>query len=202
MNGELKAGEKLRLDILRKSLGVSLSPLREALSRLGSEGLVLIEDQRGYRVAPVSADNLQEIICLRLICEPLALTHSIEKGDDAWEELLVASLHTLQKYDRLGRNTPQAMEAWERAHKKFHAQLIGACGMPVLLQFCSRLHDLSDRYRRLFLRETHSAIKRNVPEEHRLITESALRGDVKGACTHLREHIQTSKINISNVLSV
>ena len=78
-------GVKLHLDNMREAFGVSLSPLREALCRLESEGLVKIEDQRGYRVTAVSPDNLKEVIRLRVDLEGTALREAIEHGDLAWE---------------------------------------------------------------------------------------------------------------------
>src|SRR5690348_9792140 len=80
LNGRLLPGAKLHLDDLKSALGVSLSPLREGLSRLAAEGLVTFEDQRGFSVAPVSKRNFQEIIDLRLILETKALRASIAQG--------------------------------------------------------------------------------------------------------------------------
>jgi GntR family carbon starvation induced transcriptional regulator len=73
MRGDLPPGAKLHVEELRERFDVSLSPLREALSRLGSAGFVEIEDQRGYRVAAVSDENLSEVIRLRMELESLAL---------------------------------------------------------------------------------------------------------------------------------
>ena len=65
VSGKMSPGSKLRLDELRGVFGVSLSPLREALSRLCAEGYVAAEGQRGYKVAPTSPANLTEITRLR-----------------------------------------------------------------------------------------------------------------------------------------
>src|SRR5659263_143495 len=87
LTGELAPGSRLRLEALRERLGLTQSrgPLREALSRLGAEGLVLIEDQRGYRVAPISEENLREIARLRVHMETLALREAISNGNHDWE---------------------------------------------------------------------------------------------------------------------
>ncbi len=95
MRGDLVPGSKLVLDRMRASYGVSLSPLREALCRLESEGLVQVEDQRGYRVAPVSADNLTEVIRLRVELEGMAAREAILHGDAAWEGRILSALHQL-----------------------------------------------------------------------------------------------------------
>jgi GntR family carbon starvation induced transcriptional regulator len=199
MSGALAPGEKLRLDTLRGQYGVSLSPLREALSRLGSEGLVVIEDQRGYRVAPVSLADLEEITRLRCELELMALTESIRRGDDRWEEALVASFHTLRKLDRLGRDAPAKIERWEQVHRDFHRNLLNAAGMPVLLNFCMILHHLSDRYRRIFLSHGKPP-RRDTSAEHGAIMQAALARDAEAACAHLRTNIERTGANVRKVL--
>lgn len=112
MTGELAPGSKLRLDALRKKLGltISRSPLREALSRLGAEGLILIEDKRGYRVIPVSEKNLQELAKLRVYFEGLALRESITKGDEAWADSVRAAedkLRNIKPEGAMGVGAPR-----------------------------------------------------------------------------------------------
>ena len=122
LNGDLPPGGKLRLDALRASYRVSLSPLREALSRLGAEGLVIMEDQRGYRVAPVSEENLREVTRLRVELESMALQESIRKGDDAWEAAIVASSHRLGLLEARSPKRERLPE-WELRHREYHLAL-------------------------------------------------------------------------------
>ncbi|TFZ03139.1 GntR family transcriptional regulator [Ramlibacter henchirensis] len=195
-NGEFAPGCKLRLEDLRATFGVSLSPLREALARLAAEGFVQVEDQRGYRVAPVSEQNLLEVTRLRGMLEPFALRRSIEQGDDSWEGSVVASLHRLNKLERVAARSEQ--DAWEVAHRQLHDRLISACRMPLLLQFSATLHDLSDRYRRLFLkaRPLDDAVRR----EHADICDAALERDADRACRILHEHIERTGSNIRRAI--
>ncbi|HEX5477917.1 MAG TPA: FCD domain-containing protein [Burkholderiales bacterium] len=187
-NGEIAPGEKLHLDELRARFGVSLSPLREALSRLSAEGFVVVmENQRGFRVAPVSENNLLEVTRLRAEIEAFALREAIARGDDRWEGEVVAALHRLSKLERALPAGPR-VEEWENAHRAFHESLLAACRMPLLLNFCTTLHDLSDRYRRLFL-EDHP-IDRDVMQEHRNICDATLERRADEACALLREHIE------------
>lgn len=187
-NGGIPPGEKLHLEDLRAKFGVSLSPLREALSRLSAEGFVVVlENQRGYRVAPVSEDNLREVTRLRAEFETLALRESIRLGGDGWESGIVARLHELSKVERTAAGDAK-VETWERRHRAFHDALIAACGMPLLLNFCATLHDLGDRYRRLFLE--HNPIDRDVAQEHRAISDAALGRRADEACALLRDHIE------------
>lgn len=194
LDGRMAPSEKLHLDELRASYGVSLSPLREALSRLGAEGLVQMEDQRGYRVAPVSEANCREVIRLRAEMETLALAESMKLGDDEWEATVVAAYHRLSKYDAPAQRKANLAE-WERVHRAFHIALMSGCRMPLLLQFCASLHDLSDRYRRLFIAK-HTGDK-VVPNEHKAILDATLARDAKKATALLREHIErTGKRNV------
>lgn len=196
-DGRIPPGEKLHLEALRAQFGVSLSPLREALSRLSAEGFVVMENQRGYRVAPVSTQNLLEVTKLRCVLEPFALREAIQHGDDQWESEIVASIYRLTKLEKAKADGERAAE-WESAHRDFHQTLLSACKMPILLQFCSTLHDLSDRYRRLFLER--QPFDRDVPQEHADIYKAALERDADKACTLLRDHIERTGTNALNGL--
>ncbi len=186
-SGDIPPGAKLRLDEMRASFGVSLSPLREALSRLSAEGFVASVDQRGYRVAPVSPANLNEVTRLRCEFESFALKESIQQGNDAWEGEVIASLHRLNKIERVSVQGEQ-LGQWEEAHSVFHRQLISACRLPLLLHFCSTLHDLNDRYRRIFLRE--APIDRDIRQEHEALCDATVGRRADEACTLLRNHIE------------
>jgi GntR family transcriptional regulator, carbon starvation induced regulator len=199
MRGELMPGTKLNLDRMRESFGVSLSPLREALCRLENDGLVTIVDQRGYRVTPVSAANLTEIIKLRVKLEGYALTEAIRHGDVAWEGRILATLHQLSRY-KIAARTVEEQESWEHAHRDFHSELISACAMPLLRQFCDTLHDQSDRYRRIFLKK-HKP-DRDVPAEHAAIAKTVIERRTREAVVMMREHIERTGKNIQSALNL
>jgi DNA-binding GntR family transcriptional regulator len=190
VSGELVPGERLPLDQLREQFGVSLSPLREALSRLSSEGLVLIEDQKGYRVPPMSEEDQRHVTQMRSHFEIFALREAIAKGDLAWESEVTAALYILNRTDRKIRDN---IETWEKAHRVFHLKLISACEMPLLLQFCSVLHDHSDRYRRVYFDLNRD--DKGVPAEHKLIAEAAVTRQADLACELLRKHIERAGKN-------
>jgi GntR family carbon starvation induced transcriptional regulator len=197
MRGELVPGSKLVLDRIRASYGVSLSPLREALWRLESEGLVQAEDQRGYRVAPVSADNLTEVIRLRVELESMAAREAVLHGDAAWEGRILSALHQLNR-SRRGQRSAEEQEEWEQRHRAFHAELISACRMPMLQQFCETLHDQSDRYRRIFLKDHEP--DRDVPAEHAAIADAMIGRRAEDAARMLRDHIERTGRNIQTAL--
>lgn len=196
VSGELVPGEKLRLEALREQFSVSLSPLREALKLLGSEGLLIIEDRHGYRVPPVSKEDLLKITKMRCQLEVFALRESIANGDLDWEAEIAASLHRL---NRLQRNSKDEIADWEAEHRNFHRTLIAACAMPLMIQFCLVLHDHADRYRRLFLSRKPGDPK--VPLEHSRIAEAATLRKPDLACELLEAHIKRAAANAREALS-
>lgn len=180
--GLLRPDSRLRLQELGEQYGVSTNAVREALVRLMAEGLVVGEDQRGFRVADTSIENLVEVTALRAHLEPFALKLAVERGDAGWEESLVGVFHRLTRIEKTEGSSP---EQWESAHRDFHMCLIKGCGMPMLVQFCSSLHDLSDRYRRIYM---DPPPRRNVPREHAAIVEAVLARDAEKASRTLEAH--------------
>ncbi|WP_432212099.1 GntR family transcriptional regulator [Bosea vestrisii] len=198
LRGELAPGSKINLDKARRTFDVSLSPMREALARLTSVGLVELHDNRGYTVAPVSLSNLREITQLRAEFECLALDIAMQYGDLAWESGITRALHRLNRIHREASDTA-SLEAWEDAHRDFHLTLIQGCDMPILLNFCTTLHNLNDRYRRIFL--TRTGGDANVEQEHNQIAQGAVARDRDYARDRLREHILRTGRNLQNALS-
>jgi DNA-binding GntR family transcriptional regulator len=192
LNGRRAPGTKVRLEELKTEFGVSWSPIREALARLAAEGLLMAEDQRGYRVAPASRDDMDEVLRLRMLLEPMALEMAIELGGEAWEAEILTAHHLLGKVEAQ-RATGIAVE-WENRHRGYHDALIGGSGSPILLQFCHMLHDMNDRYRRIYL-QAH-AFDRDVAGEHKAIFDATLARDAGLASKLLRAHIERTGRNI------
>ena len=181
----LKPGAKLRMTEVCERYGVGLSPLREALSRLGAEGLVQQTDRRGFAVSGVSVSELQELIHTRSVLYEASIREAIQRGDEAWEEQLLLSFHRLQRSERAG-NEPGS-EEWNILHRQFHTALISACGSKYLISSCELLFDQAERYRNFSRR---SVTNRNIEAEHRSIMEAALARDEAKATTLLKKHIQ------------
>ena len=95
LSGARKPQARIRLEDLKTEFRVSWSPLREALSRLVAEGLIQVDESRGYRVAPVSRAEMADALEMRKRLESMALRASIEKGDDAWEAEVLSAHHRL-----------------------------------------------------------------------------------------------------------
>lgn len=198
MSGDWAPGSKINLDRLRQDHDVSLSPLREALSRLTSDGLVEFADNRGYTVAPVSLSNLAEVTQLRAEVECLALRNAILTAGSAWDERVRAAEQRLKATVR-DPTLPASFEAWEAAHNDLHLTLISGSGMPMLIDFCQRLMNLNDRYRRIFLRSQPG--DRNVSQEHGEIAQSAIHREADFATALLRRHILRTGANLQSHLS-
>ncbi|WP_299886660.1 GntR family transcriptional regulator [uncultured Ruegeria sp.] len=181
LTGELPPGQKLKIEQLRKLLNTGASPVREALSLLTSDMLVERIDQRGFKAAPVSKCNFEEILLLRCNLEETALRASIVNADATWEDRLVLRHHHMK---RAGQN---GSHDFEDAHKAFHLALLDNSKLPLLLRYCSQLYDLNIRYRYLAAGGS-SYKKRNIAAEHQLIMDAAFDRDADAATRHLIDH--------------
>ena len=184
----LQPGARLKINELCGTLQVSLSAVREALSRLTSEGLVVAEPQRGFRVAPISADELRDLTGVRTHIEGMCLERAIAAGDVNWESQLVAALHRLSRTPERQPGDPERMnEAWSAAHAAFHEALVAACDSPWLLRLRATLYAQSERYRRLSV--PLAEVARDLNREHREIMEAVLARDAARAKEQMTKHL-------------
>jgi len=198
LHGNLAPGAKLNLDRLRISMDVGLSPLREAVTRLVTEGLIEAEAQRGYTVTPISIANLDEVCALRLELEPYALRKSIENGGIEWEAAVMGALHRLNKTERIPGN-PASLANWEAANNAFHLTLIERCDMPLLIKMYKSLISMNDRYRHIYLKTV--AVQRDVIDEHTAIALAAVERRPGDATALLAKHIERSTNNLRRLIS-
>lgn len=185
LSAQLKPGERLRFDELRQQMDAGMSPLREALTRLASDGLVTLEEHKGYRVAPVSRDDLLDIAQTRSDIEALLVKRSIAHGNDAWEGRILAALHELGKKNKLDTNG-EIDSLWEDLHQNFHSILVSMCPSSRLLQFRQILADQAVRYRRLSVKYLHEP--RDDMAEHRAIADAVIARRADDAIELLRAH--------------
>ena len=188
--GDLRPKEKLRVQPLSQRYGIGATAIREALSRLVTEGLVTSEDQRGFCVAGVSNEELADLTRTRSWIEQTALRAAIVLGDVEWETGVLASFHRLSRIDPPSTG-PQAAVAWRQAHRQFHFALIGGCGSPWTLRLCALLYDQTERYRSLS-GKAPAAARRDVLKEHRQITDAVLGRDADRACALLAAHFEST----------
>ena len=198
LRGTMVAGEKLKIDILQRDLEISSSPLREALNRLVAENLVIADERRGFRAAPVTVSDLMDLSAMRVVVEPGALVASMKAGSDAWESQVVAAFYRLDRIEhRIGAGEMSRDDEWTSRHKEFHIALIAACGSERLVALCSRLFDQSERYRRLSLSLRQKP--RNAASEHKKLKDAALSRDPKAASL-LRQHIELTAKHVASAL--
>ncbi len=185
--GRLAPGRKLGLDGLREIYGVGVGTLREALNRLAAEGLVIAEGQRGFAVAPVSAEDFQEIAELRLLLECEAIGPAFAAGDLDWEGQVVAAHHKLAVLERrllAGEATDASL--WKHYDREFHHALISACGSTALLETYAAAYDRFLRYQMVAVvfRGTIAAA------QHAALLDCALARDAARARDILRAHVE------------
>jgi DNA-binding GntR family transcriptional regulator len=193
--GVFAPGQKLKLEELQALYGFSSSPLREALSKLSQEGLVRSDERKGFRVADISREDLQDITRMRLMLDIQALESAMEQGDDEWEASIVAAHYKLEKLERVLPEGPVVLDdTWVAAHKEFHLSLLSACGSARLLQWCATLFDQAERYRQFSAR--HRKTHRHKAREHKRIMDAVLKRDVSTARQLLIDHMSSTQHNV------
>lgn len=199
LHGLLEPDSKLRVDWVVSHYGAGASPVREALNRLASEGLLGRHDQRGFFVMPVSPEELEELTRTRCWLEELALRETLANRTAAWEEELVLALHRLSRLPRRLVDDPDATNPeWETLHRAFHRALISGCRSRWLLGFCDQLADQAHRYRQIA--RTGAMARRDELAEHRAIVDRAVSGDADGAVEALLGHYRlTSELSIERL---
>lgn len=196
--GRLLPGSPLRSHELVRSYDVGISPLREALSRLASENLVTLSGQRGFRVAPLSVEDVFDTMETRVVLECEALTRSIRSGGLAWETEVVSSYHALSRID-LPTGPGEHAERWALYHRKFHMSLLSGCGSRWMLTLARSLFDHAERHRIVALSDLSEL--RDAGTEHQQIMEAALQGNVKAAVATLDYHYRSTANFVARLIA-
>ncbi|NNG40645.1 FCD domain-containing protein [Flexivirga sp. ID2601S] len=188
LGGVHQPGERLKFSALCERYGASVSVVREALSRLAEQGLVVSEPRIGFAVRAMTVDDLRDLTMTRIEVETLALRKAIERGDVDWESQIVAAHHRLERTGMFTDDAPpRVSDDWESAHSAFHGALLSGCASHWLLGIATTLRDAAEFYRRW------SQIVepgRDAAGEHRRILDAALARDADLAAERLREHYQ------------
>lgn len=190
LSGEFAPGTKLLMSKLKERYAVGISPLREALSQLLVEELVIVENQRGFRVSPISIDELEDIYQARAQIESLCVNMAVELGNDDWEAKIIAAAHCLNKY---GNSENIDVTIWQKRHKDFHDAIAEGCGSHQLMQVRQSLADKATRYRNIWLKANigqEEVLKAN-QQEHLEIQNAVLNRDVQQAQDLIFQHLMT-----------
>ena len=165
IRGVYQPDEKLRMSLLTSRYALGVGPLREALSQLVAERLVTVVNQKGYRVAPMSEQELLDIFDARANMEAMLVRLAIERGGDEWDQ----------------------------RHQAFHTAIVAGCGSQYLLQMRERLFDLAARYRFIWLRTTVLSVEmlEDKHVQHQTLVDAILARDAEQASALMREHLLT-----------
>lgn len=186
IRGDLAPGSKLKVAELRSRYSVGAAPLREALSRLVGDRLVVQQTQRGFRVKEASPEDVQDVGRVRIMLECEALRESMTKGKDEWEARIVASYHRLTLAE--GREkSPENLRELELRNNEFHEALVSATTSKWILELRAQVYHHHERYR--YLSRTQKNSKRDTAVEHAAIYDAVIRRDVEEACALTTDHI-------------
>jgi DNA-binding GntR family transcriptional regulator len=188
VKGDLAPGTRIRQDEYAEALGVSRTPLREAFRLLEAEGWLQMRPRSGAVVSEFSPSEMQEILSMRLLLEPLAvhvaaLNHSAEDAD------AISALHERWRRDRDGGATTG--EGYDAANEEFHFRLYGALGQTSADPIRNSLRGYWDRYlryRRVYYGQGAESMTHS-DEEHEKILQAWLARDAEEAEARLAHHI-------------
>lgn len=199
LGGVLAPGSRLKVASLADRFDVSASVVREALTRLTEQGLVLSAPHAGFRVKPVSAEDLEDLTRLRTDIDLIGLRRSIEQGGMEWEARLVAAHHRLAKTEPFEGDDPARLtESWATAHADFHQALIEGSASPRLLELAASLRDAAEIYRRWSFRSDGRS--RDVAGEHKALLDASLDRNIARASDILSQHLQRTADSLADEL--
>ncbi|WP_109467037.1 GntR family transcriptional regulator [Albibacillus kandeliae] len=203
LRGGLKPGERLRVSELNGKFQLGLTPIREALVRLSSEGLVVTEANRGARVRETSLAELHDLTETRQKIEAWCLERAMEKGTKVWEADVLRHLYLLNHAELPEGPDDREREAeWERLHRAFHFSLVHPCGSDWSLHIWNMLVDQTERYRNLRLltfRTSRSKVEMMI-EEHENIANAVIKRDTAKALELMHSHLQNTATAVERIL--
>lgn len=195
LNNEFTSGFQILENELAEELGISRTPLREAMKRLESEGLVQVIPRRGIRVVPLSPDDMREIYEVLISLEStaaelLAKRKPSDKEIKPMEDAMKTMEAALKEND---------LDAWAKADDLYHKTLLDLCGNARLASLVASMHDQSHRARMFSLRLRPLPVKSN--EEHRQLLEAIKQGDADKARKIHDEHRSRTSVMITDILA-
>lgn len=207
----LQPGDRINIKEVADALGFSLGAVREALSRLTSEGFVTIDSLRGFRATPISIADMIDLMSVRTDIEGQCLRRAIENGGLDWESAIVSAAHRLawtpvyaeagqgddvQGDDvqvdgaQAGGGAKRLNDDYAVAHSAFHEALVSACDNVWLKRMRDWLYAQSERYR--YLTVPLARVERDVGQEHAQLVEAALARDADRAVAVLSDHLMAT----------
>jgi DNA-binding GntR family transcriptional regulator len=187
--GQFRPGERLHMDSLSERYAVSMSPLREALAGLAGEQFVTFEGRRGYRVAVLSVEDLDDLTETRKVIEGEVLRRAIRQGDEVWESGVIAAFHRLSFTERRNIEISRRHDKeGEVRNREFHQAIAAGCSLRWLNRLCAQMFMTTQRYRALAWAALPDAA--TVAAEHKEIFEAVTARDEKRAVEANNNHIE------------
>jgi DNA-binding GntR family transcriptional regulator len=186
--GELPAGTPLRLDELARSLGMSISPIREAVRQLEALGLAKHVPHQGAKVLDFDIDELRDLFQVRLALESLAVRRAAERFTDADA---AAGRRHLERFDEM-REAADVRQTM-RAHTDFHFTLYEASQQPWLVALIRPAWDRSERFRPALLISPGDPHVRHRDLDEQLLAACSER-DPAAAAAALHDHLELASV--------
>jgi DNA-binding GntR family transcriptional regulator len=187
LSGEFAPGSVINQAALAGTIGISTTPLREALRRLKAEGLVELDAHRDARVTELRAEEARDLVEMRRSLDPLAAALAAGRRTKADLAEIRDALAELRPLDG------NSDFAHLLRHRRFHRAIYLASHNDLLIETLEGLWDKADRYRRLALEADRTAEeKAKIADEHQLLLDYIAAGDTDAAATTMRDHIDTS----------
>ena len=192
LSGRLPADTPIRQDALAQELGVSKIPLREALARLESDGLVVSHPNRGFIVRPLSRADAEDVFDLRLRIEPNACVLGALAADDTARTAARTAFTALEAALRNG------LTDIGRRNREFHLALVRPSGRSVTVETVDRLLALSERYVRVHLGEDRRLDRAS--HEHEALLKAWLERRTETVRREARGHIRATLVDLRTQL--
>ena len=192
LRGEFAMGHRLKLNELSESHGVSVGVVREALTRLATQGLLRAESNKGFSVPILTLEEVNDLAFVRGEVESLTVRLSVERGGPEWEASVVAAHHRLSLTPNVSiTESPEANDRWTEVHRSFHEACTAGCGSPRLMEIRATLYDQAEIIRQIA--RLRSDGTRDVAGEHRSILEVILAREPETAAEQIRRHVDTTR---------
>ncbi len=189
LTGELKPGERLMEIHLANRLGVSRTPIREAIRKLELEGLVIMIPRRGAEVAQITEKGLKDVLEVRRALDALCAELACDRIGEEEKEKLKSACDEFEKATKTKDATVIA-----QADVALHDIIVQATGNQRLIQLINNLSEQMYRYRFEYIKE--ESRHDNLVEEHRMIYESIAARDKEKAAAAARLHIDNQEASV------
>jgi len=198
VTGVLAPGVRIKPSALAPRYGVSVTPFREALARLQTQGLVEIDAFVGARVAGISPEEVVDLFAVRLRLEPPALQRAVELAGDGPRSELRQAFKRLRRASPEGTTPAAGVGRWLEAHREFHWALVAGTDSGWSLRLLRTIYDHLDRYQALAW--SGGWLRAGSLDEHTRLFELHLAGEAAAACEALESHLESALAHIVTVL--